>query len=491
MKKVFIFLAFMALILVGCKDETDDVYYDVTISGLSATAKSSKIIAENSDQPFRAPSEEIICLDYKASYAKYKLNGGAWQKMDVFEVLGQSWTSSIKLSAGNHILNEFLLFNDNNTPEDDSDDILLSATPHSGSQHSSYLSSPELALERVIEVGEGKKNKLDIETVCFQEKDYEKFGFSYFKLTQLKVRPLYFFVNFCIKEKSDYAGSLYSLQSNWTSGTGFIDVPGIIKIEVWRNGNLMNTFSNTFEGEKLTVNYVDYEGVIDSYELKLFILVRNGPNVEYVHFKTFSFQDISNISEGGDGIIDGVLGGCYDKNSPPDFILPGWMNIPLQVNYKLISQTSSDSYFRALLADVPAGYEITNGEFSTFCGDHNTFINLNQFYLMNVYNTLYIDNLPSFINKEKWQKINWLINHLHYFPGYTWKDIQQLIWLYDAPAWNGQTHGIIPALTSIAADMKNKADQYGPGYQVLPGGWACVLFTNSETVQPAIMMVDP
>lgn len=501
MKKIkfgFLLLAslLVTVVFVSCDKNEEvvpgDQLYDVSFNAASVTESGPSSVKSSSGMQKASAADNINCSSLQADYAMYKIDGGAFKTVDVFYVNGQPWTSSIKLSAGTHTLNEFILYSDNNTPNNTSDDIVLSATPHTGSAYAAYLSSSSLALDRTITVVVDKKNEIKLETVCFETKNYDKFGFSYFKLTQINVKQLIFFADFCMYEKADYEGSLYATQTNWGTGTGFIDVPAIMKIEVWHNGVLQNTFSNTAQGEKLFVNYVDNVGVTDAYELKLFILVRQGSSFNYVYFKSWKFNDTSNISEGTDGVIDGVLGNCYDKNTPPDFILAPWMNLPLTATYTITATNSTlGGYVDATLSNIPSGYDIKNGVYASFCGDHNISINANQAYVMNVYSSLYPDKLPTTVNSSKWEKINWLINHLDYYPGYKWYDIQAAIWLYDSPVWNGSASGTVPALTAIGTKMKADADLYGPGYRVPPGGWACVLFVNGTTVQPMVVRVDP
>jgi hypothetical protein len=95
---------------------------------------------------------------------------------------------------------------------------------------------------------------------------------------------------------------------------------------------------------------------------------------------------------------------------------------------------------------------------------------------MNVYSSLYPDQLPAFAQSEKWEKINWLYNHLDWYPDAQWYDIQGFIWLYDDPAWDGQALGNMPALTDLSIQMKEDADHYGVGYQVPLGGSYVIIF---------------
>jgi len=439
---------------------------------------------------------DVTCSDKPASYIKYKIDGSDFQTTAVFYVDGVPYTNAIKLAIGNHTLSEFLVYNDNNTPNDTTDDILLSATPHTGSTYASYVAAP---LNQTISVAVDKKNQFKVEVVCYTPKTFNSFGFVYYTFNQIQLKQLWFFCDFCIKNKSDYDGSLYAGQTNWSTGTGnFIDAPAIMKIEVWRNGTLQNTFSNSFQGEKLGVNYVDYANQTDNYEFKLFILVRQGTAFNYVYFKSWTFTDISNIPEGTDGVVDGVLGNCYDIANPPDFILAPWVNLPATIIYRITNTNSTlGGYVDATLSNIGAGYDIVNGVYPSNCADPSVSITPQQDYKMDVYSSLYPDKLPTFAKSTKWDKINWLYNHLSWYPGYHWYDVQGFIWLYSG--WNGAALGTVPAVTAITQKMKTDADTYGVGYKVPPGGWASIIFVpngtlitaTSATIQTMTIKVDP
>jgi len=438
-----------------------------------------------------------ICSDLVANYVLYKIDNLELKPIPVFYVNGVPWTNSIKMSAGTHTISEFLVYNDHNTPNDLTDDILLSAVPHNNSEFAKYVSTP---LEQTFVTTNGKKTEVKLDVVCYQPEVSGDFGFVYFSINPIVVRELWFFGDFCIKEKSDYSSSLYAQQSNWSTGTGFIDVPAITKVEVWKNDVLAETFSNAPQGEKLRVTYADELRKTDAFQIKLFILVKQGTDFVYVNFKNWTFNNISNIPQGTDGIVDFVLGNCYDPLSPPDLILAPWMNLPNTVTYTITAQPSTlGGYVDATLTNVPIGYDISNGVYGSNCADHTTFINIGVQYNMNVYSTLYPEKLPLFAQSDKWEKINWIYNHLNYYPNYQWNDIQGAIWLYDNPIWNGQAEYGMPTLTPLSIKMRDDANLYGVGYKVPTGGWAGIVFipsntlpsATSPTIQTMFIKIDP
>lgn len=478
---MILFMLFTTTLFTSCnKLETIDQTCDVSFNVNS--------VSQNGN--FKSTNDTIICSQLKADYVTYKVDGGDFKIIPVFYVGDIPWTNSIKLTSGSHILNEFVVYSDNNTPNDISDDIVLSATPHIGSTFAGFVTTP---LDQTFTITTDQKNEILIDVVCFEQKNYENFGFVYWKLNNVIVRELYFFGDFCIKDASQYTGSQYSQQTNWVT-TGYIDAPAIAKVEVWRNGVLQNTYNNTYQGEKFSVKYGDYTQQTDNFELKLFILVRQGIQFNYVYFKSFTFQDISNISEGTDGIVDFVLGNCYDPSNPPNVLLAPWMNLPPTLTYKMVSGTFGNStlggYVDAILTNIGTGYEFTNGTYASWCSDHTVGISYIP-YNMNSYSSLYPNLLPPFAQGNgKWSKLNWLFNHLDWYPTITPAIIQSVIWSYD-------NSPLTP--TGLAAQIKNDCDTYGVNYQVPPGGWASIIFipvgtppnATTAAIQTMFIKIDP
>jgi len=442
-------------------------------------------------------AEEINCSDLIANYVKYKIDGGNFKTIPVFSVEGAKYTSSIQLPTGVHVLSEFIMYSNMNTPNDSTDDEPISAVPHSGSLYADYVTRP---LNQEINVTTDGKNKFDIQVVCYTPETFESFGFVYYKITEIKIRQLYFFADFCIKDRSQYIGSLYEQQINWEAGSGYIDAPLIMKIAVIRNGVLQKEFYNSAQGEKIPVTYSDILGVTDNYEIQIFGLVRQGSSFIYKYFKSYFFTNISDIENGGDGVIDGVIGNCYDPGNPPDFVIAPWMNLPSQATFKITASPSVlGGYNDATLSGIPVGCDLTNGVWPAYCVDYTKEISINTSYNMDVYSTLYPDALPLFAKQTNWKKINWLFNNLDWYSGRHWYDVQGAIWKLLGNPWNGVSIGGVPNVTAISIKMVNDANTYGANYTPLPGGWAMVLFIKAGTpltateglLQGVSVVVDP
>jgi len=463
---------------------------------VSACQKADNAVPSNEDQGVsfslnaKTTLKSTDCFSKQADYAKIIISGTPYV-VDVFYINSIPYTNTLKLAVGDYTITEFMLMDDNNTPNDNSDDVLIAATPHAGSEFAAYVAQP---LDISFTIEEFKKTQLGITVLCYEERNYSSFGFVYHEIGQLTIREQFFFGDFCIKSLSDYAGSIYEYQSSGLQ----LDMPAIAKIEVWRNGVKMGEYSNESwygEGKPLTVRYGDTHNQIDNFELKLFILVRQGAGCNYVYFHSWAFKDAELIPAGNDGIVDFVLGNCIPN---ADLILPPWMNLPPTATYTITgwSPPTLNAYVDVTLSNVPAGYEISNGLYPAFCADHNLGIYVGMSYEMAMYSSLYQNQLPLFAQSANWEKINWLYNHLSWYPNYQWYDIQGFVWLYDNPVWDGTANGTVPALTEMSQQMKADADKYGVGYKVPSGGWAAVIFIpvgNGDVakIQTMFVQIDP
>lgn len=491
MKKILTVLAIIlvAMITTNCKKSTDlgsgtaDVQFNVN----SITQGGLK---------YEFPDDVICNETLLPDYVVYKLDDGPLKTIPVFFVGNVPFTNTIKLEQGPHVLQEFLVYSDNNTPNNPADDVLLMAAPHANSPWGIYVTTP---LDKNFTVIEDQKLDIKIDVICFQPTYYDHFGFVYFHFDQEIIRELCFFGDFCIKDRAEYVGSHYELQPNWVP-SGYGDVPAIFKIEVWRNGVMTGSFTNDDQAhaysEKVCLWYGDYLNQTDVTDFKLFILVRVGTQFVWKHFHTWTFNDISNIPVDVDNVTNFILGSCYDPAHPPQLILAPYQNLPptatLVLDCDPVAPGTLNTYADVFLTNVGNGYILTNGTYGAFCANHAVLISCGVPYAMNIFSSLYPASIPGGDPTGRWAKINWLYNHLDWFPGYHWYDFQQVVWLYDTPPWNGLPAGGVPALTPLATQMKAAADANGVGYVPPPGGWAAVVFMGAnQVIQTLFIQVDP
>ena len=136
-------------------------------------------------------------------------------------------------------------------------------------------------------------------------------------------------------------------------------------------------------------------------------------------------------------------------NDPPNVHLP-----TSQVTMKVFTTTTS--YFRTLLSNVPAGYEVSNGNYTGWCSDSAHTINLNTPYQVTLYSSYY-SSLPTHLYHQNWSKVNYILNHKI---GSDWHQVQYAI-VYLLNFGN-------QGLNTDGWAMVNAAITYGGSY--VPGG---------------------
>jgi hypothetical protein len=483
MKKLFLLiLATTTLVFTSCNkwEENPAVNseYEVVFKSIEASLDNLKATCENPDAQY--------------AYVKVKHSSGTEIVLypEVFYLGGTAYTQSIKLKPGTWSVEEFILMNDNNTPGDTSDDNVVQGTPHQNTEYAGAINNP---LPFTTQVTAFEKNEIPIEIICFEETDFDSFGFSWFVVSQTAVREQVFFGDLCAKHPEDYNGSLYANQANGVQ----IDMPAIFKIKVYDNGDFVEEFSNAAwygEGQPLKVSYVDKVGEVNHFTFELYILVQDGTSFTYKKFHTWEFDDNERIPAGTDNVVDFVLGNCMIVDA--DLILAPYISLPTIAKFRTtawLPNSTLGSYVDAELNSIPAGHELTNGMWPAWCADYQTGID-NNWRIMDVYSSLYPDQIPAFARHENvWPLVNWLMNHLHYFPMENNTDIQDLqdaIWILLNNYQNASADGIYIA---------QQASLYGTDYVPLPGGWAAVIFipegtdANSTTpeIQTMFIRVDP
>jgi uncharacterized repeat protein (TIGR02543 family) len=155
------------------------------------------------------------------------------------------------------------------------------------------------------------------------------------------------------------------------------------------------------------------------------------------------------------------------SDDPPNVHLP-----TSQVTMTVFSGTTS--YFRTLLSNVPAGYEVSNGNYTGWCSDSAHTINLNTPYQVTLYSS-YNTSLPSYLYHQNWSKVNYILNHK---VGTDWHQVEYAM-LYILNFGN-------QGLTTNGWTMVNEAIAYGGSY--IPGGGdiIAIIADTGPTVQRTI-----
>lgn len=472
--------AAVALLFTACdKDKEQD----------QAPADSSfEFKIEQTDFNFKSDVPE--CLNIDLDYVKFVI-GGVTYTTDIYYVEGQMLTEVIKLPVGDYTMTSFLVYNDNGTPNNDADDILVKAAPGANSE---YLDLMENKLDLAINIEPFRKKQIAIDVLCFEDTFYEAFGFTWFQLNDIKIEKLCFFGDICTGCYEDFAGSLYAQQANGVQ----MDMPAIFQVKVYKDGETtpVRTFDNSSyfgEGACLEVYWANNLNETDNYTFELGVLLPSGEGFDYEVITVWDVQDENGPEAGEDGVVDFVIGSCQYQGS--DYNFPYWMNLPDGEFTMATSGATQGTYFDVTFSGIGLGYNLTNGTFGVYCGDKENTIGLGQTFnnmiASNSLSTTLPENFP--LTSEETVLVNYFFNHIgDYITG----------WDYDAPSNSTLIQDVIWGITDAdtftptgdALTILNSVLVNGAGYVVPPGGYAGIILWD-EGAEPAIQMlftiIDP
>jgi len=330
MKRLFLLAGVAALILGSCTQDLPEIDQNAPRE-VSFNTSGNGLLKADGD-----------CA-LEADYALIQISGTVYTA-STFVVNEVLYTQAIKLPPGNYTLEEFVLWNDNDTPDDTSDDIITSASPHVDAPFADLVVN---ALDLSFDVEAFLKVEIEVGVLCYEESTHDDFGFVWFKPNITPIKEKWFYGDLCTSIFINYEGSLYG-------DYPLVDMPAIYRIDLVRDDDLDGTFetpvnSYTNEGtylstpegnfsEPLAVGFVDREGIEDRYEMQLWIYELVGydvntsePVFEYRYYSSWYFNDSEEViyndpartepfEAGDDGIFDWVVGFCAYDN--PDIEVP-------------------------------------------------------------------------------------------------------------------------------------------------------------------------
>lgn len=446
---------------------------------------------------FNFKSEVPECLDLDLDYVKFEIDGVTYTT-DIYTVNDQMLTEVIKFAPGDHTLTSFLVYNDNGTPNDDTDDILVKAAPSENSEYYDLMTFP---LDLTFEVDAFYKKQISVDVLCFEDFAYESFGFSWFQFNDIKIEKSYFFGDICTGCYDDFAGSLYADQTNGVQ----MDMPAIFKIKIYKENTsndvyeLIREFDNVGtpgelpylgEGAPLEIYWPNDLGKTENFKMDLLVLLPSGNDFDYELINSWEFTDENGPSAGTDDVVDFVVGSCQYQGS--DYNFPYWLNLP-DGEFTMTTGNSSPgslgTYFDVTFSGIGDGYNLSNGTFGVYCGDKNNTINLGStFTNTTAYNSL-STNLPEDfpLTSEETVLVNYFFNNIgDYISGWDYNNptdyaiVQDVIW--------GITDADTFTPTGEALTILNQVMVNGAGYVVPPGGYAGIILWERGS-DPAIQMI--
>jgi len=311
MKKLFSMLFVIVLIFTACDKNKD--------AEQIAAESSFEFIVEQTEF-FKSTNDNVPeCSDLEMDYAVFDIDGITYTT-NIYIVEGELLTEVIKLPVGTYQLTSFLVYNDNGTPNDLSDDILVKAAPAIGSEYWDLMSN-KLALDITVEAF--YKKQIEIDVLCFEDLYYESFGFTWFELNDFKIERMCFFGDICTDNYDDFAGSLYEDQPNGIQ----MDMPAIFQLKVFKENepDPFKVFDNTEwlgVGSCLEVYWPNNINEDENFTFELWVLLPSDNGFDYVLVNTWDVQDGNGPDVGNDGVVDFVIGGCQYQDS--DYEFPYW-----------------------------------------------------------------------------------------------------------------------------------------------------------------------
>ena len=519
----------IAAVLVSCKKNTTNEPTPVNQQTQEVTFDINTIL-ESPDRAYSVPNCNDSIDGEINKYAQIIIQdaGGVIDTFyaEIYYVLGLPYTKAILLpindlsdSCDTYVLKGFLVWDNMGTAGYDdaarADDMLFKAAPLPGSEFWDFAVN---RVEWQFEVCAFFKTKILIDVLCFVPNDYELFGFFWFEITEITVREMCFFGDFCLKDTYIYEGTAYDS----SDGGVFIDEAAIFKIIARHQkpgGQLLPMVGSPFDnydwlgvGEPLCIRYPDYDAGIDYYEFDLFLYAKVGNVMGWVYLHTFTWYDIfeDTYPPGDDGVYEFVVGNCVATET--DMLFPPYMNIPASGTMHLYSPanpgTQTGAYWDVMFSGFGAGYDIIDGHvYPGWCGDFYTTINYGTHDVVFFTTLDPVSIMPqgSALSDDKLQQLNYLFNHfdsygINMYPlghfGDEYTPIQQSMW--------GVIHSTqanvpwAPAGTDpLAVTMATQALINGVGYKILPGGDAGVLSFEWDggcgmyVSQLILIVVDP
>jgi len=503
-----LFYLFMAILLVGMVSCNKDLPQPDPVG--SGQGEIQFNITQSSFSNFKDGNDDTPeCSSLTWSYAKFELGGVTYTSPIITMPGGDLLTQVVKLDTGNYKLTSFYVYNDNGTPNNSSDDVLVRAAPKPNSEYWSLMKN-KLNLDVHIEAF--KKISFEIDVLCYEDLYYHAFGFTWLDINDLTLRKICVFGDVCTGKLSDFEGSLYELQTNGLQ----MDMPAIFQAELYKEGVLQKTFSNADsswvgEGECLEIHWADDIDLLEHFTLVLKVLLPYGNGFSYRVVDSIPFTDGgTELILGPDSVLDFTVGNCNIGGA--DYVYPAWINIPdtsVHFTMTLESQfgpSTFGTYVGCVFSGIPSGYDIWDTAYAGWCADSAHHIIVGTTYDAHFINSTQPIPAGFKLSQSKVNLLNWLINHLpDYFPGinldnfkdatngfdYTavksgesvpnWKIIQRAIW--------GITDGL--PVTNLAHQIDVDAQLQGGVYQPLPGEYAAVFVDVGGSIQMQLLLIDP
>ena len=274
-----------------------------------------QFIIQEADIDFKNTDETPKCEDLSMDYAVFDFADETYISPIIFAD-GKYLTNTVKLDFGGfYSLTSFSVYHDYLPIGKGPEDVLIKTSPADGSPYADLMENP-LIID--IEVETSKKKEVDVEVLCYDSLFEKELGMGSFEIKKVTIERQCFFGDVCLTDdlRDAFIGSDYEMQENGLQ----MDMPAIMKIMVYKDGELVNTFSNKEyfgEGKCLEVFWENNEDKEESFTFELYVYYPNSAGeMDLVLIDTFDFKDAQGVNsnvpnyKSDDGVVDFVIGNC-------------------------------------------------------------------------------------------------------------------------------------------------------------------------------------
>lgn len=336
MKRIFLLVSISVVLFTSCTKDNGDIF----IQEKDVLTNEANIIfsLNEADIQFKVSDLGPQCNDeLKMDYAVFVL-GDTEYTSNIQIVNGALQTQAVKITEGTYTLNSFLVFDNNRTPENTSDDILIKAAPQIGSDYYELMANP---LDIDIFVHSSNPIEKSVDLLCYDPVYYNEFGFDWTENSGIRIEHQYISGGICVDNINIYKGSLYEKQE----GDNLFEIPAIFEIHVYKQGvqQALRVFSNEDwqgEGQSLEVYWPNRLDLTEEFYFELWVLLPTITGFEYLLMNTWEFTDDQGASTGLDDTVDFKVGKCLSNDT--DYLFDYSMLGTGDVQITLTWDSSSD-----------------------------------------------------------------------------------------------------------------------------------------------------
>lgn len=274
MKVYLLGLTILTFVFSSCSKEENKIDPETDFATLTFSAIVEDLT--NKETSKQSTADIPICTDDTPAYVEIilmqddsEIVGSAGDPFRIDLVAGQLFTQEVpelQLTPGNYTLEYFAVYNSAGDP--------IWLAPTEGSILSEFVDN---ALPYNISLGAGVKKYVDVSVLCYDDRNVNEYGYTFFDFDMTETFEYCFFVNYCDEAGRHYPAR-YSVDITIDGEpvvTGVINTTGTNEDGDWYADPLclhlpdLPEFDDDEEYLDYTVTLLDWEGVYDAEEMTI------------------------------------------------------------------------------------------------------------------------------------------------------------------------------------------------------------------------------